>query len=189
MYSYVLKEILLEMKHDDKFKQDLVQFCRVQYSGNVKELKMIDEFEQNYYKPSPVWWYTLECFTYKMLNRALREQDVGIIIKMGFFVRAHHRQIQRLYSESHDQPLMIVYREQGMSHANFDKLREKIGGLLSFNEFLSTSIDKQVALKFASRPQKNLDQTAILFQMEFDPLILSVPFASLENISAIPKEK
>ncbi len=76
-----------------------------------------------------------------------------------------------------------------MSHANFDKLRENIGGLLSFNEFLSTSIDKQVALKFASRPQKNLDQTAIMFQMEFDPLILSVPFASLGNISAIPKEK
>jgi hypothetical protein len=76
-----------------------------------------------------------------------------------------------------------------MSHANFDKVRENIGGLLSFNEFLSTSIDKQGALKFASRPQKYLDQTAVLFQMEFDPLILSVPFASLENISAIPKEK
>jgi hypothetical protein len=51
---------------------------------------MIDDFEQNYDKPSPVWWYTLECFTYKMLNRALREQDVGIIIKMGFFVRDLH---------------------------------------------------------------------------------------------------
>ena len=50
LYSYVLKEILLEMKHDDKFKEDLVQFCRVQYSGNVKKLKIIDEFEQNYDK-------------------------------------------------------------------------------------------------------------------------------------------
>ena len=124
-----------------------------------------------------------------MINRALRSKCWNYYQNVDFSFRDLHRQIQRLYSESHDQPLMIVYRGQGMSHANFDKLRENIGGLLSFNEFLSTSIDKQVALKFASRPQKNLDQTAILFQMEFDPLILSVPFASLENISAIPKEK
>ncbi|CAF1509583.1 unnamed protein product [Rotaria magnacalcarata] len=65
-----------ELEHDDKEKSELVEFCREQYADNENELKIINEFNQNYSKPSPIWWYTRECFAYSMLNKALRTQDV-----------------------------------------------------------------------------------------------------------------
>jgi len=45
------------------------------------------------------WWYTNECFLHRMLNRALRMMKVDIIIKMGFFVRDLHCQIEELHKK------------------------------------------------------------------------------------------
>ncbi|CAF5041537.1 unnamed protein product, partial [Rotaria sp. Silwood1] len=49
MYSQLLKEILLDMKYDDKAKQSFIDFCRVQNSGNEQQLLRIDEFEREYH--------------------------------------------------------------------------------------------------------------------------------------------
>ncbi|CAF2218503.1 unnamed protein product [Rotaria magnacalcarata] len=74
--QYETDLIPIKLEHDDKEKSELVEFCREQYADNENELKIIDEFNQNYSKPSPIWWYTRECFAYSMLNKALRTQDV-----------------------------------------------------------------------------------------------------------------
>jgi hypothetical protein len=74
---------------------ELVHFCRQQYAESPREWKVIDEFVRDYDRSSPIWWYTRECFIYSMLNKALRTQDIEIIIKTGFFIRDLHRQIQK----------------------------------------------------------------------------------------------
>ncbi|CAF3392408.1 unnamed protein product [Rotaria socialis] len=191
MYSQLLKEILLELEHDDKAKSELVEFCREQYADNEKELKIIDEFNQNYSKPSPIWWYTRECFAYSMLNKALRTQDVEVIIKMGFFVRDLHQQIEQLHSQTNNQRSFIVYRGQGILNNEFEKMKKSKGCLLSFNNFLSTSTTREVSMKFARKALNNPELVAIFFRMEIDPPITSTPFASLDTISyysAVEKE-
>ena len=40
---------------------------------------------------------------------------------------------------------IIVYRGQGMLHADFEKMKNSKGALLSFNNFLSTSVDRDVS--------------------------------------------
>ena len=82
MYSQLVKETLLDMNYN---KNELIDFCRVQYADNRYALDIINEFQRDYNQPSPIWWYTRDCFTYSMLNKALRTQDTEIIIKMGFF--------------------------------------------------------------------------------------------------------
>jgi tetratricopeptide (TPR) repeat protein len=183
MYSQLLKEILLELKYEIGLKTELVDFCRIHYRGNIGELKIIDEFEEQYEHHSPIWWYTRECFTYSMLNKALRTQDIAIIIKMGFFVRDIHRQIEQLHSASGNQRPLTVYRGQGMFNGEFEKMSRSKGSLVSFNNFLSTSVDRQVSLLFARMAQNNPDLTAILFRMNIDPALTSSPFAQLNNIS------
>jgi tetratricopeptide (TPR) repeat protein len=183
MYSQLLKEILLELPHDPTSKKKLVDFCRVQYADNLREIQVIDEFERDYDHPSPIWWYTRECFTYSMLNKALRTQDIEIIIKMGFFIRDLHRQIQQLHAQSSSQQPFIVYRGQGMLNEEFQKLKRSKGCLLSFNNFLSTSVGREVSMGFARRARNNPDLTPILFQIKVDPSISSTPFASLDKIS------
>lgn len=183
MYSQLLKEILFDLKYQADSKKELVDFCRNQYCDNATELKIVEEFDRNYEKHSPIWWYTRECFIYSMLNKALRTQDIEIIIKMGFFIRDLHVQIEQLHTAIKQRNSLTVYRGQGMLNNEFQRMRQSKGGLLSFNNFLSTSIDRNVSLQYATSAKYNPDLTAILFCMEIDPTITTTPFALLNNIS------
>ena len=127
-----------------------------------------------------------------MLNRALRMSDVDIIIKMGFFIGDLHRQIEQLHKEQfvgHTAGKIItVYRGQGLSKGDFQKMKETKGGLMSFNNFLSTSKDRTVSLAFAESNESNPDLVGILFVMTIDTSKSTTPFASIKGISYFPEE-
>ena len=100
MYSKLLKEILFDVEYKDSARKDLADFWREEYHENQSQLKSIDEFEQDYHKHTLIWWYTRDNFSYSLLNQAPRVLDSKIIIKMGFFLRDIHRQIERRYTEN-----------------------------------------------------------------------------------------
>ena len=184
MYAQLIKEILLDIHYDDNAKADFIEFCRVQYADNRHELQIIDEFERDYDRPSPVWWYTRDCFTFSMLNKALRTQDTEVIIKMGFFIRDLHRQIEQLYSQMDKAKTFVVYRGQRMLNLQFAKLLQSKGGLLSFNNFVATSTDRQFALNFLQQSRENRHVTSILFQIDIPPSTVLSPFVSTDQISS-----
>ena len=72
MYTQLLKNALLDLKHNEKSVQDLVIYCQDKYAGNTAELALVREFGRDYRPQRAIWWYTREFFTYQMLNRALR---------------------------------------------------------------------------------------------------------------------
>ncbi|CAF1351110.1 unnamed protein product [Rotaria sordida] len=117
MYSQLLKDIILNIEYDDttreQAKKDFIDFCRIYYAENNAELCVIEEFEQNYSNPSPIWWYTRECFIYSMLNRALCKQDTEILIKMNFFIYDLHQQLEHLHKTINNGQILTVYRGQG----------------------------------------------------------------------------
>jgi hypothetical protein len=122
-----------------------------------------------------------------MLNRALRLTDVDIIIKMGFFISDLHYHNEQLYSEQfsdHESSTsFIVYRGQDMSKTDFEQMTKNKGGLMSFDNFLSTSKDRNVSLDFARRALPNSDVVGILFIMTIDPNKSTTPFASTIDVS------
>jgi hypothetical protein len=192
MYSQLIKEILLEIEYSVIAKTELAKYCRhVQSCCGTKNVSsVIDEFERDYDKHSPVWWYTRDCFTYDMLNKGLRDQDTKTLIKMGFFLRDVHRRIEYLHRmKSLNQ--LIVYRGQGMSKDEFEKkILNNLGGLLSFNNFLSTSLNYPVSKTFADLIRGEQTLLGILFQMDIDRTISSAPFAEIEgNDSYFGSEK
>jgi len=175
------------MEYNDKAKKELVEFCREQFQNNPHELEIINEFEQTYHTHTPIWWYTRECFTYQLLNRALRIQDIQVILKMGFFLRDVHRHLEELYSKLDQNKIITVYRGKTMSNAEFDEIKNKQdGGLLAFNTFLSTSINENVSLQFAQKSLKKPNTVGVLFQLMVNP---STPFAPISSVSAIPNEE
>ncbi|CAF1055478.1 unnamed protein product [Adineta steineri] len=192
MYTQLFKEVLLDIEYDDKAIQNLAACCREDFSGNTNELQLINEFEREYCPPKAIWWYTRECFAYKMLNQALRIMDADMIIKMGFFLRDVHQQIQQLYEQqvsSYERKPLIVYRGQGFMKSDFEKLQKTKGGLMSFNNFLSTSKNENVSLSFARRASVKPGMVGILFMMSIDPRVKSTPFASIKEVSAIKSEE
>jgi tetratricopeptide (TPR) repeat protein len=189
MYTQLLKEIIIDIEYDaEKAREEFTQFYLSRSDADGLQPNTINQFQQCYEDHSPIWWYTKEWFIYSSLNRALRTQDVELITKMGFFVQDLHRQIERQHRETHDTSKVVVYRGQALSNDDFEKLRKSKGGLFSFNNFLSTSLDRDVSLLLADSNQQNHDITAILFKMEIDPSISSTPFARIGNIGQFNSE-
>ena len=138
MYSVIFKDIVLEINDDDaKSLKTLEIYCK---KKEIPETE-INELKRKYHKKSPVWWYTCEIFLYGMLNWGLRSLDMEAMSKLGFFIRSLHLQLQQLHQEQSAsfKKSFIVYRGQGMSKEDFQNLVDSKGGLLSFNNFLSTS--------------------------------------------------
>jgi tetratricopeptide (TPR) repeat protein len=192
MYSQIMKEILLTIEFDQEHVNQFIAYCRDTFDGNEYQLKYVDELERKYLDKTPIWWYTCECFLYPMLNRALRTTDVDIIIQMGFFIGDLHRHIEKLHKEQLGSHLtsktFVVYRGQGLSSTDFHQLMNTKGGLLSFNNFLSTSKDRAVSFAFADSNQYNPDFVGILFVMTIEPSKSTTPFASINGVSYFQTE-
>ncbi|CAF4061114.1 unnamed protein product [Adineta steineri] len=189
MYTQLFKKILLDMEHDKHAIKDFISYCRQTNSGSITN---IDLFEKEYPAKSAIWWYTHPSFIYSMLNDGLRYMEGGTIIKMGFFIHDLHQQIQQLHQQQaniyHDKSF-IVYRGQGLSKTNFKKLKKTDGGLVSFNNFLSTSTEQDIALGLAFSASENVDMVGILYKISVDPSIKSTPFASIQKESYFKEQE
>ncbi|CAF4677637.1 unnamed protein product, partial [Rotaria sp. Silwood2] len=186
MYTQLLKEALLEIEDDDKKSiKDLADYCREQDDISEDQIKQV---ELEYRKHTPIWWYTAETFMYPMLNRGLRQMDVDIILKMGFFIRHLHNHITELHHEQQGkmETKFQVFRGQGLSTEDFEKMKKTKGGLMSFNNFLSTSRNRDICFKNFARPAtKNPNSVGILFVMNIDTAICtksSTPFAEVSKV-------
>ncbi|CAF0869659.1 unnamed protein product [Adineta ricciae] len=118
--------------------------------------------------------------------------DGEMITQMGFFITDLHRHIEQLYKAQYANYLceakFIVYRGQGLSEADFNELMKTKDGLLSFNSFLSTSKDRDVALAFAESNSIDHNMIGVLFVIEIDVTQATTPFACLRGISYFPDE-
>jgi tetratricopeptide (TPR) repeat protein len=184
MYSQILKEILLNMDHHENAKEELVHFWYESYHDNEPQIRKIGEFERDYHAGLAIHWYTRENFVYSVLNRALRTFDVGIIVMMGFFLRDLHQQIKQRHDEQSKNRIeqtYTVYRGQAMYNDDFKKLCNSPNGLLSFNNFLSTSTDQAVSMMFCPIPLQDPNMTAVLFKIEVDPNLTCTPFVIVKD--------
>jgi tetratricopeptide (TPR) repeat protein len=193
MYTQIMKEILLTISFEQKHIMEFTDYCHDALTDNEKQLKNVRKLERKYRDETPIWWYTYECFLYPMLNRALRLMDVDLIIKMGFFIGDLHRQLEQLHQEQfdghHSGTSFTVYRGQGMSKVEFEKMTATKGGLLSFNCFVSTSKTRAISLDFANRAATNPDLVGILFVMAIDPAQSTTPFASVVDVSCYKEDE
>ncbi|UJR31055.1 hypothetical protein I4U23_018565 [Adineta vaga] len=192
MYTQILKEILLDIEYDDQTRKDFHSFCRNQYAYDANELLFLKEFEENYRLHSPIFWYTHPGCIYAMLNRALRTHEVDTIIKMGFFIQDLYKEIEKLYRNQtigQEKHSFIVYRGQGLFNEDFEKLLEAKGGLMSFNNFLSTSKKREVSLEFAQDAMNDIDLVGVLFKMVIDPSELATPYASIDDAECFFKNE
>ncbi|CAF1121531.1 unnamed protein product [Rotaria sp. Silwood1] len=112
---------------------------------------------------------------------------------MGFFIRDLHNHIAKLHQEQYAgharSKSFIVYHGQGLSETNFDQLNKTKNGLLSFNNFLSTSTDREVSFNFIRQTIRTSDLVGVLFVMKIEPSIVSTPFANVRDVSYFEEEE
>jgi tetratricopeptide (TPR) repeat protein len=157
----------------------MIAFCRQIYVDDPNAIVILDEFEQSFIPELSIYWYTRECFLYKMLNKALWTPQADVLYKLRYFLRHLYYQILSQAKTQRDQlSSMIVYRGQTMSK------EQNVGGFLSFNNFLSTSLEKDVARNFLI----GSEEIGVLFEMQIDPTIEKFPMVNIELISYLQKQ-
>jgi len=60
------------------------------------------------------------------------------------------------------------YYAQSISNDQFEPLKMNINGLISFNSFLLTTIDKEISFHFAKQSANDCNLISILFQTEIN---------------------
>ena len=192
MYFKLLAEFLLELEDKQSTRNEFISICRLQYHGNASELEKIEEFSYTYSKEHAIHWYTRDSFLYRMLNNALRIQDIDILFKLSFFLADLYHQLESLYLWQSKSMMLpsVVYRGQFMTTDEFNKkIKENIGGFLSINTFFSTSANKQVALMFVGNSSSNEPNIeSVLFEIIISTQICRRPIANVKDMSYIEDE-
>lgn len=65
-----------------------------------------------------------------------------------------------------DDMILTVYRGGCITIGELENLRNNIGGHISFNTFLSTSLDEDVALLFAGQGDNRSVRESVLFKIK-----------------------
>ena len=128
-----------------------------------------------------------------MLNKALRLMNVDIIVKIGFFLRDLYKCITSLHlqrnNESTSSDSFTVFRGQRLSQTDFDQLKQNVNRLLAFNNFLSTSKNHDIVMRFIRRNAASSDLVPVLFIIRTDLSTQTTSFTNITNSSAVKKEE
>ena len=188
VYCQILKYVLTGMIYSNDDTNDMIEFFRNKFKHQPITLKSIEEFGKHYEPNKAIWFYTNYIFLYKTVNSALRTFDIRALYAMRVFLKDLHLQIARLHVTTQIIAVLKLYRGVVMPTTDFEKIKDKTGKLLSFNDFLSTSKNQDVALMFAS--SSLLDEIAVIFEITIDPSMLTdAAFTSIQGMSQYRDEE
>lgn len=188
LYGQLKREILYRLKFENNAKNEFIHFCRLHYTNNIEQSRMIDDFDTNYRPQKALWWLTRQCFIWRVLQRIQRTCEIDTLYKLGFLVKHAHTQLT-IFQEnnsSQSENVLIVYRGKTMFSDKFNTLvKNNSGSLLSFGNFFISHTDKQIGIDFVRRRLTAFPSaTGVLFEIHVNPTMRSVrsPFASLDMV-------
>ncbi|CAF4372486.1 unnamed protein product, partial [Didymodactylos carnosus] len=193
MWFQLLIEILLLTPQLPIALDEMLNICSRDYIDNHAEQTNITEFKQALIPEKAVWWYTRDTFLYKLLNKALRTQNIDDIFRFRYFIVHLHNQLTQLHRDyiksfADKSKELICYRGQQITSNELERLKKDLGSLISMNGFLSTTTSFHVAKEFAL---KNISSNTkpILFHIHIDLTVpTSTPFANISQWSAFKAE-
>ncbi|UJR29309.1 hypothetical protein I4U23_010523 [Adineta vaga] len=186
LHSQLLISCLLRMESSSQDRHELVAKCRKLYKEIPNQLKIVDEFEKEYSSEESLRWYTRESFLYRLLNKALRVQNIDFLFLFRFFIHDLEKQLQQ---RRHSTPIR-VYRGQLMAIEELNILQKSKGKFISVNSFFSTSSNRELALLYLGNHSADQSLYRILFEIDADPRKIDVKsFADLSSLSYFPEDE
>ena len=195
LWLQLLTSILLHMPQlKEEAHKEMVNVCRWEYRDNSNGLNVIKEFTENYTSDQAIHWYTRDSFLYRLLNKALRSQNIDIIFKFRLIIADVYKQLNELFEAQYPvASIFQVWRGQLMTTAEVERLKDNLNRLISMNSFVSTSRNKNVACTFLSYDTlPPAETTYVLFEITIDSKVareISVPFADIKSLSFYRNEE
>lgn len=192
VYPLLSKTIIFNIKSIKH--QDMINYCRMEYTNDY-QTHLINEFEKNYSKHNPLWWFTRDRFFQGLINRALQIHDFYTLCIMSSYIKDLDNKLLELNRQQVNTAPQILnlYLSQSILTADFEKLKTNIGGLMCMNQFLFANTEQAIALLFidsqnsASAPAH---QVNVLFEISISKTIQpNVSYGNVGSISEFVHEK
>ena len=162
------KHVIMHLPRNESSKSEMLTICRQYYRNNSRELTRIDQFERSYKPDDAIRWYTKQSFIYKLVNQALRREDIALLRKFRFFIidlssrlaNEHRKMLETNIST------LTLYRGTNLSKKELEKFSINVGQLIATNGFWSTSRSRGRALLFAKKSSRPSDILSVLFEIK-----------------------
>lgn len=168
LFFQLFKEVLLTMQQTSESKQEMIDECKDYFRRNTTELKNIELFTRTYKSTEAIQWYTKNSFAYRLVNKALRTEDIEALYTFRLFIVdiciSLHLQYNVLKKQERN---LKLYRGVKLSTEEIQRLNDNVGKLMVHNGFLSCSRLRSIALDFAKR-STNRDVQSVLFEIDFN---------------------
>ena len=193
LWFQLAKHLIFLLPTRDNAKQALIEYCRHYYRDNQWELDHIEDFEKNYCPQDIFRWYTKESFIYKMINKALRSQDIKQLERFSFLIKDLSKELARQHLtmlEGADVPL-TTYRGAQLQRSEVDQLLNNSNPTICSQGFWSTTRYRGRALAFAKKYPDREDIVNVLFEIDGVDNIRNITaiFADISSFSAHPSEQ
>ena len=195
MYSFMTIELLLDVilrTEQPNEMYELIRLCKIEYHNNEVEKRRIDLFQQTYTAETSIRWFTKDSFVYRLLNKALRLQNIEILLVFRFFIKDLHEQLAKLEKDRNISN-MKVFRGQILPSTDLERMKRSIGKLISFHSFISASLIQDLAINFIVSEPPHPHLVNVLFEIECDQCsslsLTPKPYADVSELSEIPTEE
>jgi tetratricopeptide (TPR) repeat protein len=177
LWHQMLLRVLQQMPQDEQSKQDMLDKCENYYQFEKTQRKMIEKIQKKYTQMGPIEWYKSDCFLHKLINRALRSENIELLYSFRFFIIDLCLAIEN--NRLNDGGCLKLYRGQTISVEELEKFKQNIGNIISVNGFFSTTRDINVALAFTSSAITTNNFKSVLFEICADPSLKTTVFADV----------
>jgi hypothetical protein len=182
-----LINVLVSLPYPENYHHQLVhEFEKHGFKDNI-----FQQFQSGFLsKKRAIWWYSRSSYFYGVLNRALRQQNVRVILLFGSFLQDLHRQLKSEHfkqKQQRENPITTLYRGQVLSGDDFKKL--VVGFPVRCNSIFSSSTDPDIALGFLVSSLTNRNKERVLFEIEIDYRTVCAPFADISQLSYFSNEQ
>jgi tetratricopeptide (TPR) repeat protein len=186
LYFQVFIDVLLQMDSMSNDMIDLISLCRDQYKGNKFQLNILREFQQTYSSNNAIWWFTRDTIISRLLNKALRIQNIDLIFLFRFFLHDIEQQLK----ENQCLSPIKVYRYQLMSERELQLLKNSIGQFISINNFLITNTNRNSTLSVSKISLTKNTYQPVLFEITANPNLDKIkPFANITSQNYSPSDQ
>ncbi|CAF4739684.1 unnamed protein product [Rotaria sp. Silwood1] len=190
----VLKKITITDKNNTGM-EEMLTHCQAYYRGNPVELKNIAEFRKNYKPEDAIFWYSKQIFVYRLVNKALRTEDIDVLYTFRTYITHLRSQITAQHNKLREEFIddkstsIHLYRGLKLTDNEILQMRNSLGGLISMNGFFSTSRDIKQAIRYATKESKREGVVGVLLEIYGNIASDKMIFADIAQFSQYPEEQ
>ncbi|CAF1409872.1 unnamed protein product [Adineta steineri] len=181
--------ILDRLKYTDIAKNEMISRLRTIYKNHRDKLEEINEFANAYYFDDVIRWYTKDSFFYRELDTALCSHDINQIFLWRAYISDLDRNLREICSKQMDFKSRCVFRGQRFYKYHLLKQAKSVGKLIAMTPFLSTSLDRNAAKRFAGDAQANSPLQPVIYKIFIESNTNKIVCADISKLSRFEYEE